>query len=171
MAAVETFELTKVYPNVAAVDRLNITVPERCCFGFLGPNGAGKTTTIKMLTGLTYPTYGTARILGWSILTEMSKIRKVIGYMPEYSPKPKDRALDLLVSLAELNCSADKASLRRQAKDLLEMFGLWAHRKKKVHTFSMGMFKKWLLAATLIGDPEVVFLDEPTANLDPHRQD
>ncbi len=167
MAAIETFELTKIYPKVVAVEGLSISVPERCCFGFLGPNGAGKTTTMKMLTGLTYPTYGTARILGWSILTEMGKIRKVIGYLPAYAPKPKGKALDLIVSLASLNCPADKVSLKRHAKDLLEMFGLWEVRNKKVHTFSMGMFKKWLLALTLMGEPEIVLLDEPTANLDP----
>ncbi|MHA1579040.1 MAG: ABC transporter ATP-binding protein, partial [Candidatus Freyarchaeota archaeon] len=164
---VETFDLVKVFPGVTAVDNLSLVVPERNCFGFLGPNGAGKTTTVKMLTGLTYPTNGTATVFGWSILTEISKIRKVVGYMPEFIPKPKGKALDLLVSLAGLNSSMDKQSLRAQARDLLEMFDLWEVRNRKVHTFSMGMFKKWLLALTLMGEPEVLFLDEPTANLDP----
>nr|MDO8063768.1 ATP-binding cassette domain-containing protein [Candidatus Freyrarchaeum guaymaensis] len=97
MNAVETFGLVKVFPGVTAVDNLNLVVPERGCFGFLGPNGAGKTTTVKMLAGLTYPTDGTATVLGWSILTEISKIRKVVSYMPEFIPKPKGKALDLLV--------------------------------------------------------------------------
>lgn len=167
MDAVETFGLSKFYSKVIAVDELSIVVPARGCFGFLGPNGAGKTTTMKMLTGLTYPSGGTATVLGYSILTEMGKIRKLIGYMPEFIPHPKGRALDLLVSLADLNYSVGKQSLKAQANDLLEMLDLGEAKNKKVHTFSMGMFKKWLLAATLMGEPEVLFLDEPTANLDP----
>jgi ABC-2 type transport system ATP-binding protein len=165
--AVETFGLSKFYSKVVAVDELSMVVPTRGCFGFLGPNGAGKTTTMKMLTGLTYPSSGTATVLGYSILTEMGKIRKLIGYMPEFIPHPKGRALDLLVSLANLNYSMGTQSLKAQANDLLEMFDLSDVKKKKVHTFSMGMFKKWLLAATLMGEPEILFLDEPTANLDP----
>ncbi|MEM2135079.1 MAG: ABC transporter ATP-binding protein [Candidatus Jordarchaeaceae archaeon] len=163
----ELFGLSKFYPKVVAVDDLSMVVPGRRCFGFLGPNGAGKTTTMKMLTGLTYPSSGTATVLGYSILTEMGKIRKLFGYMPEFIPHPEGRALSLLVSLAGLNCSMGRQSLKAQAKDLLEMFGLGEVKNKKVQTFSMGMFKKWLLAATLMGEPEILFLDEPTANLDP----
>lgn len=165
--AVETFGLSKFYSKVIAVSELSMVVPARGCFGFLGPNGAGKTTTMKMLTGLTYPSSGTATVLGYSILTEMGKIRKLIGYMPEFIPHPKGRALDLLISLTDLNHSMDRQSLKAQANDLLEMFDLGAVKNKKVHTFSMGMFKKWLLAATLMGEPDIIFLDEPTANLDP----
>nr|MDO8075607.1 ABC transporter ATP-binding protein [Candidatus Freyarchaeota archaeon] len=167
MAAVETLQLVKVFNNVVAVNRLSMTVPERSCFGFLGPNGAGKTTTVKILTGLTRPTQGTATVFDMDILTEMDRIRKLIGYMPEIGPKPKEKALDHLVALASINSSLGRRSLMAQAMDLLEILGLWEARNKKIHTFSMGMFKKWLLASALMGEPEILFLDEPTANLDP----
>nr|HDO80620.1 ABC transporter ATP-binding protein [Candidatus Bathyarchaeota archaeon] len=167
LAAIETFELTKVYSRLVAVDGLNMSVPERVCFGFLGPNGAGKTTTMKMLVGLAPPSDGTATVMGWDIRCEMEKVRDVIGYMPEFTPKPKEKALDHLVTLASFNSLRDRRSLKKQAETLLEEFGLWEVRNKKVSSFSMGMFKKWLLANALMGDPEVIFLDEPTANLDP----
>ncbi|MEM1658054.1 MAG: ABC transporter ATP-binding protein [Candidatus Jordarchaeales archaeon] len=165
--AVETFDLTKVYSKLVAVDRLNIKVPEKCVFGFLGPNGAGKTTTVKMLVGLTPPTEGTATIMGWDIKRDMENVRNVVGFLPEYFPKPKEKALSYLVTLASFNSARDMRSLKKQAEELLELVGLWDVRNKKVSKFSMGMFKRWLLANALMGDPEVVFLDEPTANLDP----
>lgn len=165
--AVETFDLTKVYSRLVAVDKLNIKVPEKCVFGFLGPNGAGKTTTVKMLVGLTPPTEGTAAVMGWDIKRDMENVRNVIGFLPEYFPKPKEKALNYLVTLASFNSARDMRSLKKQAEELLELVGLWDVRNKKVSKFSMGMFKRWLLANALMGDPEVVFLDEPTANLDP----
>ncbi len=167
MASIETFDLTKRFSSLVAVDRLNISVPEKCVFGFLGPNGAGKTTTVKMLVGLTPPSEGTARVMGWDIRQEMEQVRNVVGFMPEYSPKPKEKALSYLVTLAGFNSKRDKPSLKKQAEELLELVGLWEVRNKKVSKFSMGMFRKWLLANALMGDPEVVLLDEPTANLDP----
>lgn len=165
--AIETFDLTKVYSKLVAVDRLNIKVPEKCVFGFLGPNGAGKTTTVKMLTGLTPPTKGTATVMGWDIMCDMEQIRNIIGFLPEYFPKPKEKALKYLVTLASFNSMRDRRSLKKQAEELLELVGLWDVRNKKVSKFSMGMFKRWLLANALMGDPEVLLLDEPTANLDP----
>lgn len=167
LASVETFDLTKVYSKLVAVDKLKITVPEKCVFGFLGPNGAGKTTTVNMLVGFIPPTEGTATVMGFDIRRETEEVRNVVGFLPEYFPKPREKALSYLVKLASFNSMRDRRSLKEQAEELLELVGLWDVRNKKVSKFSMGMFKRWLLANALMGDPEVVFLDEPTANLDP----
>jgi ABC-2 type transport system ATP-binding protein len=165
--AIEIFGLCKNYNRTVAVSDLNMTVPLNTCFGFLGPNGAGKTTTMKMLIGLTAPTRGGAVVLGYDIIRNMDKIRERIGYLPEFAPKPLERALSFLVRLARVNSPYDRQSLKSQAKEALEEVGLWEVRNKGVHKFSMGMFKKWLIAQALIGNPELLFLDEPTANLDP----
>ena len=167
MSAIEIFGLSKNYNRTVAVSDLNMTVPVNTCFGFLGPNGAGKTTTVKMLIGLTAPTRGSATVLGYNIIRNMDDIRERIGYLPEYAPKPNKKALNFLVRLARVNSPYDRQTLKGQAKDALEEVGLWEVRNKKVHKFSMGMFKKWLVAQALMGNPELLFLDEPTANLDP----
>ncbi|MHA1363554.1 MAG: ABC transporter ATP-binding protein [Candidatus Freyarchaeota archaeon] len=167
MFAIEIFGLCKNYNRTVAVSDLSMTVPVNTCFGFLGPNGAGKTTTMKMLIGLAAPTRGSATVLGYDIIRDIDEIRERIGYLPEFAPKPNERALSFLVRLARVNSPYDWQTLKRQAKDALEEVGLWEERNMKVHKFSMGMFKKWLIAQALMGNPELLFLDEPTANLDP----
>ncbi len=167
MSAIEVLGLSKNYNRTAAVSDLNMTVPANTCFGFLGPNGAGKTTTMKMLVGLTIPTRGSATVLGYDIIKSMNEIRERIGYLPEFAPKPNERALNFLVMLARVNSPYSRATLKSQAKDALEQVELWEIRNKKVSKFSMGMFRKWLIAQALMGNPELLFLDEPTANLDP----
>lgn len=167
MSAIEVLGLCKNYNRTVAVSDLNMTVPANTCFGFLGPNGAGKTTTMKMLLGLTIPTRGTATVLGYDIIRNIGEIRERVGYLPEFAPKPNERALNFLVMLARVNSPYGRQALKSQAKDALERVGLWEVRNKKVSKFSMGMFRKWLIAQALMGNPELLFLDEPTANLDP----
>jgi ABC-2 type transport system ATP-binding protein len=167
VSAIEVLGLCKNYNRTVAVSDLNMIVPANSCFGFLGPNGAGKTTTMKMLIGLTLPTRGTATVLGYDIIRNMSEIRERVGYLPEFAPKPNEKALNFLVMLARVNSPYDRQTLKSQAKHALEQVELWDVRNKKVSKFSMGMFRKWLIAQALMGNPELLFLDEPTANLDP----
>lgn len=165
--AIDIEGLTKTYPNgFTAISNLTLKIP-RGIFGFLGPNGAGKSTTIGILVGTMKPTSGRASILGHDIIKDSLEARKVIGYLPErigvYDDMPGHGFLCYMGELCGL--SSGKASER--AKELLEWVGLarWAH--SPISTYSAGMRQRIGLAQALINDPEVIFLDEPTANLDP----
>lgn len=165
--AIEIEGLTKTYPNgFTAVSNLSLKVPKGV-FGFLGPNGAGKTTTIEILVGAVKPTSGTAYILGYDILGESMETRKRIGYLPEnpgfYSDMSGFRFLRYMGELDGL--SRSRASER--AKELLEWIGLDSWADSPIARYSMGMRQRLGMAQSLLSDPPVVFLDEPTANLDP----
>ncbi len=164
--AVEAFNLTKVYGNIVAVDHINFDVQEGEVFGFLGPNGAGKTTTIRMLTGLTPPSEGTAKIFGHDIRSEILTAKRYMGIVPEISNVYDDlSAWDNLIFTAEL-CQVDKSERLRRAKELLEMFGLYERRDDKARSFSKGMKRRLALSMGLISNPRLLFLDEPMSGLD-----
>ena len=166
---IETENLTKKFGGVTAVEDLTLRVGEGEVFGFLGPNGAGKTTTVRMLTCLISKTSGDATVDGHDVgkSAEAAEIRKVVGLLPEsvgmYDDLSAYRNLDYYGRLYE--CT--EAQRRERIERFLRMLGLWDKRDIAVGTFSKGMRQKVAIARALIHDPKVVFLDEPTANLDP----
>jgi ABC-2 type transport system ATP-binding protein len=166
---IETENLTRKFGDVTAVDGLTLEVKEGEVFGFLGPNGAGKTTTVRMLCCLISKTSGTARIGGYDIGKgeDCLKIRKNVGILPEnvglYEDLSAYKNLDFFAKLYELSEEQRRESTER----FLKMVGLWDKKDRLVATFSKGMKQKIAIARSLLHDPQVLFLDEPTANLDP----
>ncbi len=165
---IEARELTKVYANgFVAVKGLNLKVYEGEIFGFLGPNGAGKTTTILMLLGLSKPTEGSVRVLGFDPITESLKIKRVTGYLQENMGFYRDLdAFQMLDFIAELNGIRGEDKHSRIERALYDV-GLLEHAKKKIEVFSRGMRQRLGIAEILLKEPRVAFLDEPTLGLDP----
>ncbi len=167
MNAIETERLTRSFGPLVAVDQLTLTIPAGIVFGFLGPNGAGKTTTVRMLAALIAPTAGTATVAGFKLGAENQAIRRSVGILTE-SPGLYDRlsAFENLVFFARLY-DLDATRAKAQAERFLTDLDLWDRRDEKVGGFSKGMRQKLAIARALLHDPTVVFLDEPTAGLDP----
>ena len=157
--------LTKRFGDVLAVDGLDMDVNPGEIFGFLGPNGAGKTTTIRMLGALIAPTSGSANVAGHEIGREDNEIRRNVGVLTE-SPGLYDRlsAERNLSFFAELYDVEDVAG---QVERYLRLLGLWDRRADVAATFSKGMRQKLAIARAMLHEPKVLFLDEPTAGLDP----
>ena len=166
---IEIENLTRRFGDVTAVDGLTLTIAEGEVFGLLGPNGAGKTTTIRMLAGLIGKTSGEARVAGCRVGDPAAarKLRGLIGLMPEeaglYPDLSAARTLDFYGRLYQVPYGMRAARTER----LLTMLDLWDRRDARVRTFSKGMKQRLTIARALINDPPVLFLDEPTANLDP----
>jgi ABC-2 type transport system ATP-binding protein len=166
---IEIQHLTRKFGDITAVDGLTLTIAEGEVFGLLGPNGAGKTTTIRMLAGLIGKTSGEAWVAGCRVGDPATdrKLRGQIGLMPEeaglYPDLSAARTLDFYGRLQQVN--AGKRAERTER--LLTMLDLWDRRDARVRTFSKGMKQRLTIARALINDPPVLFLDEPTANLDP----
>lgn len=166
---IEAEALTRRFGDVTAVDRLTFRVEDGEIFGFLGPNGAGKTTTVRMLAGLIGKTSGTARVAGFELGNEAEalRLRREIGLLPEnvglYETSSACRNLEYFAKLYRLDAATQRANIER----LLRMMDLWEKRDQPVGTFSKGMKQKVAIARALVHDPQLVFLDEPTANLDP----
>ena len=166
---IDTENLTKKFGNLTAVDQLSIHVEEGEVFGFLGPNGAGKTTTVRMLCCLISKTSGEASIAGYDVDKEADsiKIRKLIGYVPDnvglYDELSAYDNLDFYGKLYDCTEAQRKENIQR----LLTMLGLWEKKDVAAGTFSKGMRQKLAIARSLVHDPQVLFMDEPTANLDP----
>ena len=166
MFAIEALSLSKRFGNLQALSQVSFTVSEGETFGFLGPNGAGKTTTIRILTGISAPTEGTARIFGRDIVTDTIAARRQMGIVHETSNIYTDlSAWQNLMFTAELYNVSRKERERRGA-DLLELFGLSERRNDKTNGFSKGMKRRLTLAMGLINHPRLLFLDEPTSGLD-----
>jgi len=164
--AIETTALTKRFGDVLAVDGLDLQVPRGDVYGFLGPNGSGKTTTMRMLTTLTRPTSGSARVAGVDV-TDRRELIAVVGYLPEEPP-----LFDELTAREQLRHVAALHDIpRQQAREridrYLDRFDLSAAADRRLEGFSTGMRKTVGLIATVLHDPPVVFLDEPTSGLDP----
>jgi ABC-2 type transport system ATP-binding protein len=174
--AITAEDLVKVYPGrgrrpaVHALDGLGFTVPAGRVFGLLGPNGAGKSTTTKILTTLSRPTSGTARVGGHDVLREAAAVRAAIGYVSQgASTDPLLTATENLTIAARLRGIGGSDATAR-AKRLLEEFGLAEASKRPVSTFSGGMRRRLDVAAALVHRPSVLFLDEPTTGLDPEAR-
>ena len=166
---IETQDLTRTFGGTTAVDRLTLTIAEGEVFGLLGPNGAGKTTTVRMLSGLIGRTSGDATVAGFRLSDpdDARKLRGAIGLLPEepglYPDLSAARTLDFYGRLYQV-----PAALRAdRTEKLLTLLGLWDRRDAPARTFSKGMRQRLAIARALIHDPPVLFLDEPTANLDP----
>jgi len=162
----KVFTTTKDRPPLRAVDGIDFTVHEGEVFGFLGPNGAGKTSTIRMLTGLSQPTAGTARLLGLDLDKELPRIKKRIGVVPEASNLYDElTAFDNLVFAMQLY-GVPRAERKARAESLLERFRLSEKRDAPFAKLSRGMKRALTIAAALAHRPPLVFLDEPTTGLD-----
>jgi ABC-2 type transport system ATP-binding protein len=164
---IETKELTKRYDGVTVVDHLNLHIREKEIFGLLGPNGAGKTTTILMLLGLTEPASGSSQVFGYNSTREPLKVKRLVGYMPEKVGFYDNlTARENLMFIAELN-NISHPEANRKIDELLEMVGIGEVADLTVGKFSRGMKQRLGVADALIKSPQVAFLDEPTAGLDP----
>ena len=166
---IDAENLTKKFGDLTAVDGLTFNVKEGEVFGFLGPNGAGKTTTMRMLCCLISKTSGEASIAGYDVNDpeDSLEIRKIIGLLPEnmglYDDLSAYDNLDFYGKLYE----CPETQRKENIEHFLKMLELWDKRDLLAGTFSKGMKQKLAIARTLIHDPQILFLDEPTANLDP----
>ncbi len=166
-AIVAARNLTKRYGKIVAVDDLNLQLEEGEIFGLLGPNGAGKTTTILMLMGLTEPTAGSVRVLGYDPVRQPIEVKRIVGYLPEHVALYDDlSARENLYYTADLN-GLSFAETKRRVSAALERVGLANVADKKVREFSHGMRQRLGIADVLIKKPRLVILDEPTLGLDP----
>lgn len=164
--SIETYGLQKSYEEVIAVKGLDLRVEKGCFYGFLGPNGAGKSTTIKMLTGIVPPTSGEARLLGIPLTRQPLKIKRRIGVVPEDLCLFENlTAREYLAFVGRMYKLPATVSLRR-AEELLALLELTDARKTLILEYSHGMKKKISLAAALIHDPDLLFLDEPFEGID-----
>ncbi len=162
--AIETTGLSKHFGQHRAVDTLDLAIHQGSVFGFLGPNGAGKTTTIRMLLGLIRPTSGGGRIMGYDIMNERATILPQIGaivespaFYPYLSGRDNLRALGRTVGNEDMHRIAG----------VLDQVGLADRARDKVRTYSLGMKQRLAIAAALLNNPQIIFLDEPTNGLDP----
>ena len=159
--------LTKVFRQKTAVDAISFRVARGRFFGFLGPNGAGKSTTIKMLTGLLRPTSGDAAIEGRPISGDLLEIKKIIGVLPEELPLYERLTGEEYLHFAGRMYGLPRAETRHRTDELLDFLSLADDRGTLLVDYSQGMKKKVALAAALIHNPRVVFLDEPLNGIDP----
>ena len=158
--------LTKRYPGVTALDDLTIDLP-RGLVGLVGANGAGKTTMFRLLLGISKPTEGQIEVCGIDVAGDPIEVRSRLGYMPEHDCLPLDQtAADVVSTFGELSGLPARAA-RQRASDVLDLVGLDEARFRPISGFSTGMRQRTKLAQALVGDPELVLLDEPTAGLDP----
>ena len=159
--------LTKVFRDKTAVDHLSLRVARGRFFGFLGPNGAGKSTTIKMLTGLLRPTAGDAVVEGVRLSRDLLGVKRVIGTLGEELPLYERLTGEEYLHFAGRMHGLSKAETARRTDELLEFLSLGDERGRLVVDYSQGMKKKLALAAALLHNPRVLFLDEPLNGIDP----
>ena len=168
--AVSTRGLVKRFGNQVAVDGVDLDVPAGTVFGLLGPNGAGKTTIVRMLATLLPPDGGTAAVGGYDVVRQAPSVRRIIGLTGQYASVDESLSgrenLYMIGRLLDLPAKAARA----RADSLLETFGLADAAKKLAKNYSGGMRRRLDLAASLVGTPRVLFLDEPTTGLDPQRR-
>ncbi len=165
--AVETRALTRRFGDVLAVDRLDLAIPEGEAFGLLGPNGAGKTTAIKMLTTLLPPTEGHARVAGHDIIRDAPAVRRAIGYVPQVLSADGSltgrQNLEIFAKLYDI----PRAQREERISDALDFMGLGEAADRSAKTYSGGMVRRLEIAQSILHEPQVLFLDEPTVGLDP----
>ncbi len=167
---IRAMNLTKHYGELLAVDQISFNVKRGEIFGFLGPNGAGKTTTIRMLTGLLTPDSGDVFIDGLDIRRNPIKAKTKLGVIPEMGNIYIDLTARQNIILADKYYGIPGKELKKKADSLLDQFGLFERRNDLVRIFSKGMKQRVNIASAIAHNPEILFLDEPTAGLDVQSQ-
>jgi len=164
---IEAVDVTKKFDGVTALDGVSIQVPRGSVLGLLGHNGAGKTTLVNVLTTMLPPTSGTATVAGHDVVRDAHEVRGRIGLTGQFASVDEQLSgTDNLVLIARL-LGAGRKQARDRADELMELFDLTAAAKRLAKTYSGGMRRRLDLAASLVGRPDVIFLDEPTTGLDP----
>ncbi len=166
---IEVRDLAKSFNGLKAVDRINLKIRKGELFSLLGPNGAGKSTTIRMLTTVLKPTNGDARIKDFSLIEEKNKIKPLIGVCPQENVVFGALTAEDNVEFVGRMHGMDPVEMKKRSKNLLEKMNI-AGRKKPVKSFSGGMKRRLNLVMSLIHQPQILFLDEPTAGLDPQAR-
>ncbi len=161
---IETQNLTRLFGESVAVDKLNLSINSGEIFGLLGPNAAGKSTTIRLLAGILRATSGDAHILGFNLLSQTEQIKKRIGYVAQqFSLYPDLTVIENITFYAGLYGVSD----RRRLLELLDLYGLKQFKDKPADVLSGGYKRRLAIACASAHDPELIFLDEPTAGIDP----
>jgi ABC-type multidrug transport system ATPase subunit len=164
-------DVSHVYANgTRALDHVTLSIP-RGMYGLLGPNGAGKSTLMRTIATLQTPTEGTIRFGEVDVIAEPEKLRRTLGYLPQdFGVYPRVSAYEMLDHMAVLKGVASAADRRATVETLLQQVNLWSVRKKTLSGFSGGMRQRFGIAQALIGNPELIIVDEPTAGLDPEER-
>ena len=165
--AIRTDNLVRNFGAICAVDKLSLEIPAGLVFGFLGPNGSGKTTTIRLLLGLLEPTSGRAEVLGFDTRRQADEIRQRTGALLEHAGLYERLTAEDNLQLYGRIWHLSTGDRQLRIKELLTHLGLWDRRKEKVINWSRGMRQKLAVARAMLHRPTLIFLDEPTAGLDP----
>jgi ABC-2 type transport system ATP-binding protein len=165
--AVQARELTKVYGELVAVDRLNLEIQLGEVFAFLGPNGSGKTTTIRMLCGIITPSAGEGRVLGFDITTQAESIKARIGYMSQRFALYEDLTVRENLEFYGGVYQVPRAHRSQRLAKLIDMAGLAGREKQLAGHLSGGWKQRLALGCAIVHEPPLLFLDEPTAGVDP----
>ena len=168
--AIQTYQLTRLFGSLIAVDGIELNIKKGELFALLGPNGAGKTTTIRMLCCLLKPTSGTASVMGYDISKQSYKIKEIIGVSPQETTISEHLNAQEHLNLIGRIHNMDATELRIRSRKLLETMGLAERAKDQVRKYSGGMMRRLNIIMALVHDPEVMFLDEPTLGLDPQAR-
>jgi ABC-2 type transport system ATP-binding protein len=167
---IEANEVSKTFGTLTALDQVSIAVPRGSVLGLLGHNGAGKTTLVNVLTTMLPPTGGTATVAGFDVVGQAHQVRGRIGLTGQFAAVDEQLSgLDNLILIARL-LGASRQEAKARGGELLDIFGLTDAARRPARTYSGGMRRRLDLAASLVGRPDVIFLDEPTTGLDPESR-